>query len=918
MTHLEQFAAELSHPLDPFQIEGCKAVEADHGVLVCAPTGAGKTIVGEFAVSLALSRGTKCFYTTPIKALSNQKYHDLVAQHGEDAVGLLTGDVSINGHAEIVVMTTEVLRNMIYAESSALDRLTHVVMDEIHFLADSSRGVVWEEVILNLHPSVNIVGLSATVSNSEEFGQWLSTVRGDTKVIVSEHRPVPLDQWMLVGRQIYPLFEPETGGAVNEQLVRKISRLEAGDTDRSEGFRNRSREDSARSGAPRKQDRYRPLGRPEALRVLQDHSMLPAITFIFSRAGCDAALYQCLRSRMVLTTEEESTQIKAIVDAGVEGIPEEDLQVLDFKRWRQALSRGFAAHHAGMLPAFRHIVEDLFVKGLVRAVFATETLALGINMPARTVLLEKLVKYNGEAHVDLTPGQYTQLTGRAGRRGIDTLGNAVVQWAPAMDPRAVAGLASTRTYPLNSTFAPGYNMAINLLGLMGFDESLRLIERSFAQFQADGSVVEEANKIERAQQQVQEKRAELLAEVDALAPPVRDGEDPKELLVEYTDLRQELTAEERRSHADATAQRSQEVIKVLARLQLGEVIALPGKKRPILAVVCQPANQAQDPRPWVTTEEGWSGRIDASGIANAPIVVGNMRLPRHIAKSPRRHSRQIVSEFRRGHFDRPRKMKAKARVRPSKKVGQLREAIRQHPVHGWPTDDREKLARLAQQVARKEREAQHLEAVVSKARDTLGTTFARIVDLLSEMDYVEFEGYGQERHPVITEEGERLAQIHSEADLLVAQCLKRGIWNNLDPAELAGVASMCIFENRKAISGTPEAATETMADAMDATMRIYSELTADEQRHRLPLTRVPDPGFALAIHQWTAGAPLGYCMAAANESGAELSPGDFVRWCRQVIDLLQQVAKTGYEDEIRYNARRAMDAIQRGVVAIGA
>lgn len=475
-THLEAFAAGLSHPLDPFQVEGCRAIEEGHGVLVCAPTGAGKTIVGEFAVSLALSQGTKCFYTTPIKALSNQKYHDLVAEHGEDAVGLLTGDVSINGSAEIVVMTTEVLRNMIYAESPALDRLTHVVMDEIHFLADASRGVVWEEVILNLHPpAVNVVGLSATVSNSEEFGEWLSAVRGDTKVIVSEHRPVPLDQWMLVGRKIYPLFEPESGGQVNRELAHRIQRLEAGDTDDGRAdyrsgasFRSRSKhgEDHAprRSGASRQQDRYRPLGRPEVLKVLQAQNMLPAITFIFSRAGCDGALYQCLRSRMVLTSPEETEEIKAIVNSGVEGIPEEDLQVLDFKRWREALSRGFAAHHAGMLPAFRHIVEELFVKGLVRAVFATETLALGINMPARTVVLEKLIKYNGEAHVDLTPGQYTQLTGRAGRRGIDTLGNAVVQWTPAMDPHAVAGLASTRTYPLDSTFTPGYNMAINLLG----------------------------------------------------------------------------------------------------------------------------------------------------------------------------------------------------------------------------------------------------------------------------------------------------------------------------------------------------------------------------------------------------------------------------------------------------------------------
>ncbi|MFR9853792.1 DEAD/DEAH box helicase [Corynebacterium striatum] len=939
-THLDTFRDRLSHPLDDFQVEGCRAVEEGHGVLVCAPTGAGKTIVGEFAVSLALSRGTRCFYTTPIKALSNQKYHDLVAAHGADAVGLLTGDVSINSRAEILVMTTEVLRNMIYAESGALDRLSHVVMDEVHFLADASRGAVWEEVILNLDESVSIIGLSATVSNSEEFGEWLSAVRGDTTVIVSDHRPVPLDQWMMIGRKIYPLFEPESGGQVNAELARRIRRLEAGDSDdgrndahSGQGFRARARHKGGdrdarnsrggrggrgRSGASRPQDRYRPLGRPETLQVLQGMDMLPAITFIFSRAGCDGALHQCLRSRMVLTSQEESERIKTIIDAGVEGIPEEDLQVLDFKRWREALSRGFAAHHAGMLPAFRHIVEDLFVQGLVRAVFATETLALGINMPARTVILEKLVKFNGEAHVDLTPGQYTQLTGRAGRRGIDTIGNAVVQWAPAMDPHAVAGLASTRTYPLISTFAPGYNMAINLLGMLGFEESLRLLEKSFAQFQADGSVVEETREIEKAEHRVRELRNQLDDAIDALAPPSRDGEDPAEVLMDYIRLRRKLTDEEKSVRANNNAQRNQEVAVVLSRLQLGDVIAIAGKRHPILAVVVTPANQVADPRPWVTTETGWSGRIDVSGINNPPIVVGRMKLPRPVQKNPRRNTKFIQDSFKRNRYDRPKKMRMAPRNRTNKRVGELRDAIRNHPAHSWPATDREQLAGIAQKLARRERDLEKVSKKIERATDTLGKTFGRIVDLLSEMDYVEFEGFGEDRRPVITDEGERLSQIHSESDLLVAQCLKRGIWNELDPAELAGVASLCLFENRKETRGEPEAATDAMADAMEATYRIYTELIADEARHNLPRTREPEAGFALAIHQWAAGAPLGYCMAAANEAGAELTPGDFVRWCRQVVDMLQQIAKTGYEEDIRRNARRAIDAIQRGVVAIGA
>lgn len=922
MSFLQEFAEAKPFELDEFQIEACRLVEQDQGVLVCAPTGSGKTVVGEFAVALALSRGTKCFYTTPIKALSNQKYHDLVEEHGEDAVGLLTGDVSINGSAEIVVMTTEVLRNMIYAESPALDRLTHVVMDEIHYLADPERGPVWEEIILNLPDSVSVIGLSATVSNSEEFGEWLATVRGDTEVIVTDHRPVPLSQYMLVGRKVFPLFEPhpegEGTGQVNRDLEHAIARIEAGGGDEGrrdfeEGRGFRSRAGGRRSGRERGQDRFRPLGRPEVVSVLAGRDMLPAIVFIFSRAGCDGALFQCLRSRKELTSSEEREEIAALIDEGVEGIPDEDLEVLNFRQLRTAWMRGFASHHAGLLPAFKHIVEQLFVRGLVKVVFATETLALGINMPARTVVLEKLVKFNGEAHVDLTPGQYTQLTGRAGRRGIDSIGNAVVQWAPAMDPREVAGLASTRTYPLISQFQPGYNMAINMLAMNGYDDSIRLIEQSFAQFQTDRSVVGEVREIERLQQRVDAQRAKLDRDVEALAPPALDSFDAAESLVEYMDLRRQLSEEEKLARRASLESRHGETVRILARLQVGEVIAIPGKHKPELAAVVQAAGKPHDPRPWVTTERGWSGRIDAAAFRNPPIVVGRVKVPRHMQDQPRKHTRKIVDLLHRGHFNAPKKMREAARVRPSKQVTALREAIRAHPVHGWPVSDREALARTAEGLVRDQRTLASIERRVDDSTDSLGRTFERIIGLLTEMDYVGLVA----GEPQVTEEGERLSRIHSVSDLLVAQCLKRGIWDGLDPAELAGVASMVVFENRRATHGSPEAATERMADAMNETMRIYNELTHDERRHRLPLTRLPDPGFSLSIHQWTAGAPLGYALAAAAESGAELTPGDFVRWCRQVIDLLEQVKKTGYSDEIRSNAGKAVEAIRRGVVAIG-
>ena len=469
-----EFLLTFDFEFDPFQISACHAVEDGKGVLVAAPTGAGKTVVGEFAAYFALQAGKKCFYTTPIKALSNQKYSEFVAKFGEDRVGLLTGDTSINGEAEILVMTTEVLRNMLYAGSSTLTNLGCVVMDEVHYLADKFRGAVWEEVLIHLMESVQVISLSATVSNAEEFGEWLGEVRGETEVIVSEIRPIPLFQHVLIGNRLMDLFEQP--GKINPEILQR----------EREAIRRSALGRNRRGRFTEPSDR---MSRAEIIEKLQRENLLPAITFIFSRVGCDAAVKQCLHAGLRLTSPEERVEIRQTALRYTQNIAEEDLEVLGFDEWLTALERGIAAHHAGLLPSFKGAVEDLFQRGLVKAVFATETLALGINMPARTVVLEKLIKFNGEAHVPITPGEYTQLTGRAGRRGIDIEGNAVIQWSPTVDSASAAGLASTRTYPLRSSFSPTYNMAINLISRFGRETARRSLESSFAQFQADRAVV---------------------------------------------------------------------------------------------------------------------------------------------------------------------------------------------------------------------------------------------------------------------------------------------------------------------------------------------------------------------------------------------------------------------------------------------
>src|SRR6266700_3962347 len=579
------FEALYDFEFDDFQRQACEALRGGNSVLVAAPTGSGKTVVGEYAVHLALAAGRKRFYTTPIKALSNQKYTDLVRRYGPAKVGLLTGDNSVNGEAPIVVMTTEVLRNMLYAGSATLAGLGYVVLDEVHYLADRFRGAVWEEVIIHLPESVLVVALSATVSNAEEFGDWLTQVRGGTTVIVDEHRPVPLWQHVLADGRLYDLFvagpAPGPGGRAgpSAQVNPELLRLE-----RRQEWARKARGRPPRGG--RRPVRLRIPRRPVVIERPDAAALLPAITFIFSRAGCDAAVGQCLDAGIRLTTPEEARVITEVAEHRTADIPDADLHVLGYGEWLTGLQRGIAAHHAGMLPTFKEVVEELFSSGLVRAVFATETLALGINMPARTVVIERLDKWNGETHADLTPGEYTQLTGRAGRRGIDVEGHAVVRWQPGDDPSAVAGLAGTRTYPLSSSFRPSYNMAVNLVGQVGRERASALLESSFAQFQADRAVVGIARQARRSRKSM-----------DEAAVSCHLGD-----FAGYMAIRRELSQREGDQSRQRSADRRAEAARSLQHLRGGDIIRVPSGRRAGIAVVLDAfAGGTDEPSPLVLT-----------------------------------------------------------------------------------------------------------------------------------------------------------------------------------------------------------------------------------------------------------------------------------------------------------------------------
>ncbi|MCA5894746.1 DEAD/DEAH box helicase [Isoptericola sp. NEAU-Y5] len=934
---LGTFRKVLDFELDPFQADACAALEAGHGVLVAAPTGAGKTVVGEFAVHLALAQGGKAFYTTPIKALSNQKYADLVARHGAESVGLLTGDTSINSGAPVVVMTTEVLRNMLYAGSNALDGLAFVVMDEVHYLADRFRGPVWEEVIIHLPDHVQLVSLSATVSNAEEFGDWLAMVRGDTTVVVSERRPVPLWQHVVVSAP-----EPRGMPRLMDLYAGHVDPTDPGtdppiNPDLQASFRSSARPDtrpgaarSGRHGGRGRGDRgyrggggQRPGGaslvptrrtppRFAVVDALDADALLPAIYFIFSRAGCDGAVQQCLRAGLRLTDAAEEAEIRRVTEERTATIPPEDLEVLGYWEWTQALARGVAAHHAGLLPVFRETVEHLFSRGLVKVVFATETLALGINMPARSVVLEKLVKWDGTAHQPVTPGEYTQLTGRAGRRGIDVEGHAVVVDHTGLDPVALAGLASKRLYPLRSSFRPTYNMAVNLVAQVGRERARDVLETSFAQFQADRGVVGLA------------KQAQAHAEaLEGYAEAMRcDRGD----FAGYMDLRRAIKDRENELARAASGVRRADAVASLEKLRRGDLVEVPGGRRRGYVVVLDPGLDQRGfdgPRPTVLTQERQVKKLTLADTPDGVQVVGRVKIPKSFNARRPDQRRDLASSMRNAlgafrddagsgrHPHAGPGRRGRSDASSDHELQRLRGALRAHPCHGCP--DRDDHARWAERWERLRREHDQLVRRVEGRTGTIARTFDRTCEVLVHLGYLERADGPQGRTVQVTDDGHWLRRVYAEDDLLLAECLRRGTWDDLDAPGLAAAVSTVVYSGRREEAAepfVPGGPTGRLAQALDATTTVWSQVTDLEAEHHLTVTGPLDLGLVAPVHRWASGRGLDAVLR-----GTDVAAGDFVRWCKQVIDVLDQLAAAAPRPQLRATARKAQAAVLRGVVA---
>lgn len=661
---LRDGAAPL-HPfaLDPFQEAAIAALERGASVLVSAPTGAGKTVVAEHAVASALERGAKAFYTTPLKALSNQKFGDLRERHGAERVGLLTGDVAVHGDAPVVVMTTEVLRNMLFAGSPLLEGLGVVVLDEVHYLQDPYRGSVWEEVIVLAPPEVRLVCLSATVSNAEELGAWLRSVRGATEVVVESQRPVTLSHHLAVAErgtrrvELVPVLKEGSLHPAAARLDSQVARVAR----RPGGLRH------SQLATPR---------RTELIDALAERELLPAIVFIFSRAACDDAVSQCLADGVRLTDPAQRAEIRRRCERHTEGLPDEELRALGYAQWEAGLEAGVASHHAGLIPAFREAVESCFADGLLGVVYATETLALGINMPARTVVVERLTKVRDSGRSALTSGEYAQLTGRAGRRGLDQRGHGVVVWSSHVRAADVGRLATMAPPALRSSFRPSYNLAANVVRRYPQEQAKAIVDRSFAQFLG--------------------------------------GRHPRAL----------------------------------------------------------------------------SDRLD------------------------------------------------------------------------------------------------------------------RMLGLLRRWGYVETEAWR------LTARGRSLVRIYHESDLLVAEALALGVFDGLDPAELAGVVSACTFEVRTPRIRRAEVPTARMGERLRRLQGLVEQLRDDEARSDLALTRMLDGSFADTAWRWARGQRLPRVLERA-----ELAPGDFVRATRQLVDLLRQLAAVATDPATATSAVTAAEAVDRGVVA---
>ena len=876
--------------LDPFQVDACRALGRGRDVLVSAPTGSGKTVVAHYAVELALATERRCVYTAPIKALSNQKYNELAARLGEETVGLLTGDVTINRDAAILVVTTEVLRNMLFQNSPDIPDFGYVVLDEVHYLADRERGPVWEEIILSLPPHIRLVSLSATVANTEEFVSWMRSVRGNTELIVSTVRPVPLEQHVAIGRKMYPLYGPnDEPSSVLTNAMRK-----------NEGGNGRDR-------SPRLSD----ADRRRIITMLERRDMLPAIEFIFSRKGCDLAATALQKNDVWLTSTAEQKEIRRHVAQVRETLSESDRRAVRFETTANFLLRGFGVHHAGILPALKSLTEKLMELGLLRLVYATGTLALGIDMPVRSVVVEDLRRWDGDGFVDLTATEYTQLIGRAGRRGKDKVGHAVVVGNPELDVWALADLGSGRVEPLLSAFQPSYNTVVNLLAERSYSEARALMGASFAQYQRNSDLGEVEARTGRV-------RRRIAAEEERLSCERGD-------IVEYLRLRNKSGRAAKSARKAAKRAYRQRIAETFAAARTGALYTFARGGELEYGVVL-----SVDPsRLRVINWYGEVSWLREDALSSELRELGPFRMPTGRSLRDRAVREQVADEILDEVEERVELGIDRDLLDSWSRFAQPRDQeFAYHPCNACP--DMEQHMRDAETLLSLDSRLRELREKASSFTDSVGREFDRTANVLLELgilqrsdEKVAGQGAGAGADPAdqmvaadsavgdpVIDAGVRLGpgasilrHLHLESDLLLYEGLVQLQEGELDGPAMAGWASMFLGDDRL---GTHPPTWGQLPNLARRARKSAEYLQGVEFRHEIVRTGEVSPGCADVFAAWCSGASLEDCLTMSR-----MVAGDFITAARRVIDLLGQIIVAGNGTWISEIAREARDKMRR-------
>lgn len=862
-------------PLDDFQLEAVKALDQGKSVVVCAPTGSGKTLIGEYAIYRALDHGKRVFYTTPLKALSNQKLRDFREQYGSDRVGLLTGDISINRDAPIVVMTTEIFRNMLYGTrigetgTSLLD-VEAVVLDECHYMNDRQRGTVWEESIIYCPPEIQLLALSATVANSDQLTDWLQNVHGPTDLIYSDFRPVPLEFYYCHGKGLFPLLDA-SNTRINPRLKKRGS--------------------PRRGGRPGRRDR---LGLGFIISQLQQRDMLPAIYFIFSRRGCDKSVEEV--GHLSLVTEVEAARLKEKIDQFLAWNPEAVRA-----GQLEPLYRGIAAHHAGILPLWKSLVEELFQEGLIKVVFATETLAAGINMPARTTVISSLSKRTDNGHRLLNPSEFLQMAGRAGRRGMDERGHVVAVETPFEGAREAAYLATTEADPLVSQFTPSYGMVLNLLQTHTLNEAKNLVERSFGQYLATLHLVPQQEAIAQLDANIARHKAQLEAVDEAV-------------LADYAKLKERLKEERRLLkilQQQAAEVLTDDVAEMLPFAIAGTILSLKGKHIPVAepmpaALICKVAGPGQFPNLICLTQDGQWYVVttgDVVGLhANIPRLrqVDDIVPPSDMPPKPGQHRKatELALELAQTIIT-PLPLAAVApEVKAQlERMQEVEVKLENHPASQW--DNPNALLKRQKRIRRLEAERRDRAKTLAEYTGRYWQEFLSIMEVLQHFDCLD------DTQP--THLGEMAAAIRGDNELWLGLALASGEFDPLTPPQLAVACAAILTENSRPDSWCNYEISAAAQAALEGLRGLRRELFQQQHRRHLSVPIWLDYELVGLVEQWAQETE--WATLCQNTS---LDEGDIVRIIRRTLDFLSQIPHVpNISDRLRLNARMAIAQMNR-------